>query len=388
MIRNEDVRELARPAARPIHPPELLGERTAAIASVSSAFPDTAYSQEEIEALLGVENRVVKKLLRSPHIQKRHLYLPAQDMSTGRLLPESAADLHAKFRDGALNIGSRAIRDALNAVSLSPADVDYILCVTSSGFMVPGLSSLFSRELGFARNLVRADVVGMGCNAGLNGLNPLVQWAKNHPGQVALLVCCEINSAMYVLDETPRTGIVNSLFGDGAAAAVLTAYAGNGAGLVPSRPMPCVIDFESFCIPEEWAAMRFDWNAAAGKWSFYLDRDIPYVIGFNVRKPLERLLERNGLDFSAVRHWVLHTGGGAVIDSVKLSLGLEEHDVRHTRSVLRDYGNISSGSFLVSLERLLAEGCGSAGDLGVMVTMGPGAQIETALFQFTKAHPC
>jgi uncharacterized protein YpbB len=50
--------------------------------------------------------------------------------------------------------------------------------------------------------------------------------------------------------------------------------------------------------------------------------------------------------------------------------------------VLRDYGNISSGSFLVSLERLLAEGCVSAGDRGVMVTMGPGAQIETALLEF------
>ena len=109
------------------------------------------------------------------------------------------------------------------------------------------------------------------------------------------------------------------------------------------------------------------------------------MIGFNVRKPLTSLLERNGLDFSAVKHWVLHTGGGAVIDSVKLSLGLEEHDVRHTRSVLRDYGNISSGSFLVSLERLLADGCASDGDLGVMVTMGPGAQIETALFQFGRA---
>jgi 3,5-dihydroxyphenylacetyl-CoA synthase len=263
-----------------------------------------------------------------------------------------------------------------------------MLCVTSSGFMVPGLSSLFSRELGFDRRLLRVDVVGMGCNAGLNGLNPLVQWVRNHPGQVALLVCCEINSAMYVLDETPRTGIVNSLFGDGAAVAVLTAYAENGTGPAPSGPTPCVIDFESFCIPEEWAAMRFDWNTNAGKWSFYLDRDIPYVIGFNVRKPLERLLERNGLDFSAISHWVLHTGGGAVIDSVKLSLGLEEHDVRHTRSVLRDYGNISSGSFLVSLERLLAEDCVSAGDRGVMVTMGPGAQIETALLQFGQAHTC
>ena len=320
-------------------------EQTAAIASVGSAFPDQSYSQDEVGALLGLENRVVKKLLRSPHIQKRHLYLPAKDVRTGHLVPESAADLHAKFRDGALEIGSRAIGNALEAVSLSPADVDYLLCVTSTGFMVPGLSSLFSRELGFDRRLVRADIVGMGCNAGLNGMNPLVQWVKNHPGRVALLVCCEINSAMYVVDETVRTGIVNSLFGDGAAAAVLTSYAGNGTGVLPSGPVPRVLDFESFCLPEQWGAMRFDWNDSAGKWSFYLDREIPYVIGFNVRQPVERLLARNGLDFSAIRHWVLHTGGGAVIDSVKLSMGLDEHDVRHTRSVLRDYGNISSGSF-------------------------------------------
>lgn len=358
------------------------------IASVASAFPERSYSQEEIGTLLGLENRVVKKLLRATHIQKRHLYLPETDSRTGRVLPESPADLHAKFRQGALDIGSLAIRNALDAVSLSTADVDYLLCVTSSGFMVPGLSSLFSRELGFDRKLVRADVVGMGCNAGLNGLNPLVQWVRNHPGRVAMLVCCEINSAIYVLDDTPRTGIVNSLFGDGAAAAVLTTHDGNVLGLAPSPRAPCVIDFESFCMPEQWDAMRFDWNADAGKWSFYLDRDIPYVIGFNIREPLERLLTRNGLDFSAIKHWVLHTGGGAVIDSVKLSLGLEEHDVRHTRSVLRDYGNISSGSFLVSLERLLTEGGASAGDRGVMVTMGPGAQIETALLQFGQAATC
>ena len=388
MIRNGDALRLRNIEVNPIRRPAPLQETAAAVVSVGSAFPDRSYSQEEIGALLGLENRAVKKLLRSPHIQKRHLYLPAKDTRTGRVFPESAADLHAKFREGALEIGSRAIRTALDAASLSKADVDYLLCVTSSGFMVPGLSSLFSRELGFDRRLLRADVVGMGCNAGLNGLNPLVQWVRNHPGQVALLVCCEINSAMYVLDETPRTGIVNSLFGDGAAAAVLTTYAENGAGPAPSEPTPCVIDFESFCIPEQWAAMRFDWNDHAGKWSFYLDRDIPYVIGFNVRKPLERLLERNGLDFSAIKHWLLHTGGGAVIDSVKLSLGLEEHDVRHTRSVLRDYGNISSGSFLVSLERLLAEGCVSTGDRGVMVTMGPGAQIEAALVQFGQAEIC
>lgn len=388
MIRNGYALKLNRFDAHPMSGQAALRERVAVIASVASAFPEASYSQDEIGALLGLENRVVKKLLRAPHIQKRHLYLPEKDARTGRALPESPAHLHAKFREGALEIGSRAIRNALDSARLSISDVDYMLCVTSSGFMVPGLSSLFSRELGFNRRLMRADVVGMGCNAGLNGLNPLVQWVWNHPGGVALLVCCEINSAIYVLDDTPRTGIVNSLFGDGAAAAVLTSQARSTGGPSRSGPAPRVIDFESFCIPEQWAAMRFDWNDDAGKWSFYVDRDIPYVIGFNIREPLEILLHRNGLDFSAVKHWVLHTGGGAVIDSVKLSLGLEEYDVRHTRSVLRDYGNISSGSFLVSLERLLAEGGVLAGDTGVMVTMGPGAQIETALLQFGRAGAC
>src|SRR5215475_9897472 len=240
MIQGVPVREANRPEASPISRQEFLRERTAAIASVGSAFPDTAYSQEEIGDLLGLHNPVVRRLLRAPHISKRHLYLPARDSRSGRVAHESMTDLQAKFREGALDIGASAIRTALDAVSLEPADVDYMMCVTSSGFMVPGLSSLFSRELGFDRRLMRADVVGMGCNAGLNGLNPLVQWVTNHPGQVGLLVCCEINSAMYVVDDTTRTGIVNSIFGDGAAAAVVTSYDGDGPEAAPSPRTPYV----------------------------------------------------------------------------------------------------------------------------------------------------
>ncbi|WP_203780406.1 type III polyketide synthase [Paractinoplanes rishiriensis] len=361
----------------------LLREKTATIASVGSAFPDDSYSQDEVGALLGLHHPAVRKLLAAPHIRKRHLYLPPADPRTGRVPDESPAALRAKFSDGALQIGSRAVDRALHGAGLSTADVDHLVCVTSTGFLVPGLSSLFARELGFGRRLVRADVVGMGCNAGLNGLNPLVQWVANHPGRVALLVCCEINSAMYVVDDTPRTGVVNSLFGDGAAAAVLTGPGVYAAGAGTGGPRPVVLDFESWCIPEQWAAMRFDFDDAAGKWSFYIDPAIPSVIGGNVREPVTRLLRRHGMGLADVRHWVLHTGGGAVIDAVRDGLGLDEHDVRHSRSVLRDYGNISSGSFLVSLERLLAEGSAAEGDRGVLVTMGPGAQIETALVEWS-----
>jgi predicted naringenin-chalcone synthase len=351
----------------------------ASIAAVASAFPPRAYTQTEVGELLGLDNPVVKKLLRSTHIGTRHLFLPDGDPFSGRIQEESPVELQRKFRDGALDIGGRAVKGALRAASLAASDVDYLMCITSTGFMVPGLTSLLSRELGFRADLQRTDVVGMGCNAGLNGLNPVVQWARAHPERIALVLCLEINSAMYHLDDTPRTGIVNSLFGDGAAAAVITARTPRPEA-APVRPS--VIDFESFCVPEHWNAMRFDWEPTAGKWSFYLSRDIHRVIGSNVDKPVDRLLRRNGLSRRSVRHWVIHTGGGAVIDAVRESLGLDEHDVRHTRSVLRDYGNISSGSFLVSLELLLAEGCASAGDAGMMITMGPGAQIETALLEF------
>ncbi len=95
-----------------------------------------------------------------------------------------------------------------------------------------------------------------------------------------------------------------------------------------------------------------------------------------------RLLKRHGVARTAVRHWVLHTGGAAVIQGAKEGLNLTEHDVRHTRSVLRDYGNISSGSFLVSLERLLQENVVRDQDLGVMVAMGPGATLEASLVRY------
>jgi polyketide synthase Type III len=78
----------------------------------------------------------------------------------------------------------------------------------------------------------------------------------------------------------------------------------------------------------------------------------------------------------------VHSGGKKVIDAVVVNLGLAWHDVRHTTGVLRDYGNLSSGSFLFSYERLLAEDVTRPGDYGVLMTMGPGSTIETALVQW------
>ena len=109
---------------------------------------------------------------------------------------------------------------------------------------------------------------------------------------------------------------------------------------------------------------------------------------FNIRignvneRPIDRLLETHGLKRRDISHWIVHSGGKKVIDAIKYNIGITEHDVRHTTSVLRDLGNLSSGSFLFSLKRLLDEGVVRRGDYAVLMTMGPGSTIETALVRW------
>lgn len=348
------------------------------ILNVGSATPSRGYTQKELLDLFGFQDPISRRVFDAPHIAKRHLILPEPDPHTGHLPRESARALIEKFHYGALQLGRGAICGAIEDLDLGTGDIDAIVCVTSTGFMVPGLSCLFVRELGLKTSCYRLDVVGMGCNAGLNGLTALDGWSRQHRGKFGLLVCCEVNSAIYCHNDTARDGIVNSLFADGAAAIVVRADTSE----TDSPPGPRIVDFESHMIPDEWGAMRFEWNDELACWQFYLGRDIPYVLGVHCATPVTSLLKRNGIRRRDIDHWVIHTGGGAVIDAIKLGLGLTEHDVRHTRSVLHNFGNLSSGSFLFSYQCLQQEDVARPGEYGIMMTMGPGAQIETALLQW------
>ena len=345
------------------------------ILSVGTANPPERYRQDELLDRFVVEDPRIRSLFTSSHIQTRHLYLPPVDEKGAP--SETQGQLLAKHRRGAMEIGPQAVNRCLGPTGLGVRDIDHLVCITTTGYMVPGLTALLMREMGFREDCSRADIVGMGCNAGLNGLNLTASWALANPGRNALMVCMEICSAAYVFDGSMRTAIVNSLFGDGSAAVLVRASE-------KDEPLfaPRILGFNSHIIPEAVEAMRYDWDESFGKFSFFLDRDIPYVVGANAEKPVRRLLDAHGLKRRHISHWLVHSGGKKVVDAIKYNVGLTDHDVRHTHSVLRDYGNLSSGSFLFSFERLLGEGKVRRGDYGVMMTMGPGSTIETALIRW------
>lgn len=343
-------------------------------AGVGTAVPDTTYSQRELLDLLGVTDPRIRSIFLNSAIERRGLTLPAP-RPDGSQTVESQGDLLRKHTSQGLQLGCRAIERCLEDASAQLSDVRYLCCVSSTGFLTPGFSALLIKELGMEVSCSRLDVVGMGCNAGLNALIAVDGWARAHPGELALLVCVEVCSAAYVFDATMRSSVVNSLFGDGAAAVAVTTARGQDR----SAPVPALMGFSSRIIPEAVDAMRYEWDDGHGKFSFWLDPQIPYVVGAHAPGALKRLLHGTGLLPSDITHWVVHSGGKKVVDSVRINLGLTRHDVRHTTGVLRDHGNLSSGSFLFSYQRLAAEGTARPGDVGVLMTMGPGSTIEMAL---------
>lgn len=343
------------------------------LVSVGTATPPNRYTQEQILEWAQESDPKIRALFRNSHIATRHLYLP--EHADGRVPDETNQQLLDRHLNGVLELGPQAIERALRPLGLDPAEIDFLVCVTSTGFLCPGVSAHLIKKMGLKESLQRIDIVGMGCNAAVNALQVCAATAAARPGAVGVLLCVEICSAAYVINRTLSTAVVNSLFGDGAGALVIRSDADDGW-----EQGPAVIDFESFIHTETIESMKYQLDG--GKLSFYLDRDIPNVIGRSAHKPVGRLLERHGLRVRDVDHWIIHSGGKKVIDAISANLGLSDHDVRHTREILSSHGNLSSASVLFGFQELRREGVVAENDVGVLIAMGPGMSIETALLSW------
>lgn len=352
------------------------GKTRPRVVGVGTAVPPTSYTQDELLDIFDVDDPRIRSLFLNSAIAQRHLCLPPVEPDGSRRV-ETQGELLRKHATKGVGIGHDAVEACLKAANAGLSDVAYLCCVSSTGFITPGFSALLIKELGLPRSCARLDVVGMGCNAGLNALGAVTGWATANPGRLAVMACIEVCSAAYVFDGTMRTAVVNSLFGDGAAA--IAVRAGQDEEVFPGAD---VLRFASRIVPDAMGAMRYDWDDSHGKFSFFLDPEVPYVVGANARAVIDRLLDGTGLRRRDIDHWIVHSGGKKVIDSVRVNLGLSRHDMRHTTGVLRDHGNVSSASFLFSFERLMNEAVVGPGDVGVLMTMGPGSTIETALVQW------
>lgn len=348
------------------------------ILNVGLAIPETQFTQKEIASMMGITAPKALRFFEHEHIKTRHLILPASTSPSLSFKEETPSQLRDKFLHNSLILIEKALNEALAKSNLKKEDINYITCVTSTGFVVPGLSAFAIEKLNLKNNCQRLDIVGMGCNAGLNGLNAVSNWCLANPNKIGVLVCCELCSCIYSMEDSENAAIVNSLFGDGVAACILKSTSSSET----SNKQPSIVDFSSHLISNSLPLLRFNWNKEKNRHSFYVDKKTPETLASDINIPLESLLKKNHLKFSDINHWIVHSGGSAILDAIENKMALDKSSFRHTRTVLETLGNISSGSFLFSYQKLIDENVISHGDYGVMITMGPGLTIEMALIKW------
>ena len=340
------------------------------ILAVGKANPPRRFTQEEVYRLAGYTSPRILNIFLNSDIDYRHFYIDPATFSP----TETADQLHERYLRGAMETGCRAVESCLKSAGLTPRDVDMIAVASCTGYLCPDLGTRLIGHMKFRDDVERAPLLGLGCAGAMPALQRVWDFAAARPGRKALMLAVEICSASYYIDDDLETVVGNAICGDGAAALLISTEA-NGQIRYPQ-----VVDFQTFLDPEQLDKVGFEQRE--GKLRIVLALEIRDLAAPMIERALDALLHRNGLRREDIRFWVAHPGGRKVINNVQEKLGLSEEQVRFSKEIYRNFGNMSSATVLFVLDEVVRQGNPQPGDLGVMIALGPGMAAETALLRW------
>jgi polyketide synthase Type III len=339
------------------------------IEAIGLANPPRRFSQDEAFQMAGYTSPRILKIFRNCDIDFRHFYV-----EPGQIRGETPSDLHNRFLSGAIETGSRAIAECLQSGRSQVTDIDLLVVCTSTGYVCPDLGTRLIAHMGFRSDIQRAPMVGLGCAAALPALQRACDFVRAFPKRTALMLAVEICSACYFVDDSMDTIVGNAICADGAAAFLITGEPAKSA------LTPAVIDCESCVDSSHLDKVGFEHKE--GKLRIILAIEVRDIAGPLMERALDALLKRNCLHRADVRFWIAHPGGRKVIDNVQNHLGLTDEQLRFSRTIMRNFGNMSSPTVMFVLDEVIRTGDPQPGDWAVMVAMGPGMAAEAALLRW------
>ncbi|HZX06268.1 type III polyketide synthase, partial [Kribbella sp.] len=250
--------------------------------------------------------------------------------------------------------------------------VDVLMFTTVTGVAAPSIDARVALRLGLREDVKRLPLFGLGCVGGAAGIARLHDYLTAWPSHVAVLLSVELCSLTLQRDDASLPNLVGgALFGDGAAAVVLT------GSEHPSASGPSVVATRSRLYPDSERVMG--WDVGAGGFRIVLGADVPEVVRTYLGSDVRGFLSSYGLGVADIGTWVSHPGGPKVLEAVSETLELPPGALELTWRSLDAVGNLSSSSVLHVLGdtmRLRPSGP------GVLLAMGPGFCSELVLMEW------
>jgi len=266
----------------------------------------------------------------------------------------------AAYLDSATELFIAAAENALARANCRARDVDVVVTVSSTGIATPSLDAHVAGLIGLRSDAMRVPVFGLGCAGGVSGLALAAELARAAPGKVVLLVVVEVCTLAFRRDRATTADVVaTALFGDGAAAAVLSCVDSPDAiakvGAAGQHLFPDSLDV-------------MGWTVDPIGFGVLLSRTLPRFVEEKLAAPARKFVASAGFGAAPVRY-VCHPGGAKVLAAVEAALGLADLTLADERIVLRHHGNMSAPTVLFVLAHALAHGFAGP---AVLSALGPG----------------
>ncbi len=123
------------------------------------------------------------------------------------------------------------------------------------------------------------------------------------------------------------------------------------------------------------------WKIGDFGFEMLLSSELPKIILEQAVPEVKKILNSLGIKKEEIKHWALHPGGRAILDSLQNGLELNDDNMKPSRDVLNNYGNMSSASILFVLKEILKTRDIEQNDLCCAVAFGPGLSMEIALLK-------
>ena len=276
------------------------------------------------------------------------------------------------FYEKSVEISTKTAVKDIQKSGLSKSAITHIITTSCTGLCAPGLEIQLIQTLGLSEDIIKYGINFMGCYAAFHALRLADTIIKSAPKSNILIVCTELCSLHFRVDESDDNLLSTFLFSDGCASMVVS---GSQQSVTPYLD---VLDMYTTLISDGQKDMA--WHVGNNGFEMILSKNIPIHLKANLNKVVTKVLEKHNLKKEDIHKYAIHPGGKNILKAFEEALGIKSEEISESYEVLETYGNMSSATILFVLEKMLYNQNENP-DYIYSAAFGPGLTVESALLK-------